>query len=58
MCHKSSLSGFQDRASGGISEQKKQFAHEHEHIGDFESAVKSIKPTAIIGMLLGYPSLS
>jgi len=39
-----------DRPSGGISEEKALFAHEYEHIADFETAVKRIKPTAIIGV--------
>ncbi|XP_072035909.1 LOW QUALITY PROTEIN: NADP-dependent malic enzyme-like [Amphiura filiformis] len=38
-----------DRASGGITEHKAHFANEHEHIPDLAQAVKTLKPTALIG---------
>eukprot|EP00794_Sanderia_malayensis_P000203 gene203-817_t len=39
-----------DRAAGGITHEKEPFAHEHDHIKDLEGAVKSVKPTALIGV--------
>lgn len=38
-----------DRASGGISEHKAPFAHEHEHMTDLGEIVKKMKPTVLIG---------
>lgn len=39
-----------DRPTGGINHEKAQFAQEHEYIESLEDTVKSIKPTAIIGV--------
>ncbi len=33
-----------------LAEHKLHFAHEHPHIGDFLTAIKTLKPTAIIGV--------
>ncbi|XP_065157600.1 NADP-dependent malic enzyme-like isoform X3 [Atheta coriaria] len=38
-----------DRPSGGISEHKAPFAHEHAPIADLTEVVKVIKPTMLIG---------
>ncbi len=37
-----------DRA--GLGGHKLPFAHEHAHVGDFAAAIRSLKPTAIIGV--------
>jgi len=34
----------------GLAEHKKAYAHDHAHLPDFRSAVKALKPTAIIGV--------
>ncbi|XP_070567786.1 NADP-dependent malic enzyme-like isoform X2 [Ptychodera flava] len=39
-----------DRATGGINKQKEPFAHVHEHIRSLADAVKTLKPTGIIGV--------
>jgi len=38
-----------DRPSGGISEHKAPFAHEHEPMADLDEIVKELKPTVLIG---------
>merc|ERR1712038_2058560 len=38
-----------DRASGGISEHKAPFAHQHEPMEDLGEIVKKLKPTVLIG---------
>jgi len=35
---------------GDLAEHKKAYAHEHEPVGDFLSAVQALRPTAIIGV--------
>jgi malate dehydrogenase (oxaloacetate-decarboxylating)(NADP+) len=39
-----------DRPSGGITEQKADFAHEYEHIDNLADAVKALKPSILIGV--------
>ena len=34
----------------GLTEHKKRYAHEHPPIGDFLTAIRTLKPTAIIGV--------
>ena len=41
--------GLQDRAVGGLNEQKLKYAHLTEHISTLAEVVKTIKPTVIIG---------
>lgn len=41
-----------DRAAGGITDQKLPFAHSHPPVEKLEDIVKQIKPTAIIGEAL------
>jgi len=38
-----------DRAEGGISEHKADFAHPHEPMKDLDAIVKKLKPTVLIG---------
>jgi len=38
-----------DRSSGGISEHKAPFAHEHEEMKELGDIVRAIKPTCLIG---------
>lgn len=39
----------QDRAVGGLNEQKLKYAHTMEHIRTLAEVVKKVKPTVIIG---------
>jgi malate dehydrogenase (oxaloacetate-decarboxylating)(NADP+) len=39
-----------DRPSGGITEQKAVFAHDHGHIDNLADAVKELKPSILIGV--------
>ena len=39
----------QDRAVGGLNEQKLKYAHSMEHIRTLAEVVKKVKPTVIIG---------
>lgn len=39
-----------DRPSGGITDQKAAFAHEHRHIDNLADAVKDVKPSILIGV--------
>lgn len=41
--------GSQDRAVGGLNEQKLKYAHSMEHIRTLAEVVKKVKPTVIIG---------
>lgn len=41
-----------DRPEGGISEHKAKFAHKHPPIKTLSEAVKTLKPTILIGMFL------
>merc|ERR1719328_650964 len=38
-----------DRPSGGISDHKAPFAHEHEPMSELEDIVRTLKPTVLIG---------
>lgn len=40
---------LQNRAVGGLTEEKLKYAHEAKHISTLAEVVKTIKPTAIIG---------
>ncbi len=42
--------GLVIRARGDLSEHKLKYAHDHEPVADFLSAVETLKPTAIIGV--------
>jgi len=42
--------GLVVRSRSNLAEHKLPYAHEYEHIGDFLSAVKSLRPTVIIGV--------
>ena len=42
---------LQNRAVGGLTEEKLKYAHETKHISTLVEVVKTIKPTAIIGKL-------
>ncbi|XP_071494706.1 NADP-dependent malic enzyme-like [Diadema antillarum] len=37
------------RPSGGISEHKSHYAHDHEHMTDLAAIVKTVQPTVLIG---------
>ena len=40
---------MQDRAVGGLTEEKLKYAHEAKHISTLAEVVNTIKPSAIIG---------
>jgi len=42
--------GLVVKSRSNLAEYKLPYAHDYEHIGDFLSAVKSLKPTVIIGV--------
>ena len=42
--------GLVVKSRSGLAEYKLPYAHDYEYIGDFLSAVKSLKPTVIIGV--------
>jgi malate dehydrogenase (oxaloacetate-decarboxylating)(NADP+) len=42
--------GLVVKSRTGLVEHKKPYAHEHAQIGDFLSAIRTLKPTAIIGV--------
>jgi malate dehydrogenase (oxaloacetate-decarboxylating)(NADP+) len=42
--------GLVVRGRAGLAEHKLPYAHEHTPVGDFLTAIKSLKPTAIIGV--------
>ena len=42
--------GLVVKGRDGVTEHKKPYAHEHAPIGDFLSAINTLKPTAIIGV--------
>jgi malate dehydrogenase (oxaloacetate-decarboxylating)(NADP+) len=42
--------GLVVKGRGDLAEYKLRYAHEHEQISDFISAIKSLKPTVIIGV--------
>ena len=42
--------GLVVKGRGNLAEHKLPYAHDYEHIGDFLSAIKSLKPTVIIGV--------
>lgn len=42
--------GLVVRSRSDLAEHKRRFAHEHERVTDFLSAVRSLEPTAIIGV--------
>jgi malate dehydrogenase (oxaloacetate-decarboxylating)(NADP+) len=42
--------GLVVRQRAGLAEHKLTYAHDHPQIGDFLSAIKTLKPTAIIGV--------
>jgi hypothetical protein len=40
---------IQDRPTGGLNEEKKRYAHEHEPIAKLSDIVQKLKPTYLIG---------
>jgi malate dehydrogenase (oxaloacetate-decarboxylating)(NADP+) len=42
--------GLVVRGRDGLTEHKRRYAHDHPPIGDFLSAIRTLKPTAIIGV--------
>lgn len=52
-CYYTSLTGklsfLQDRAVGGLTEEKLKYAHEGKHIRTLAEVVNTIKPSAVIG---------
>ena len=42
---------YRGRASGGITEHKGRYAHEHKDLTDLTEIVKAVKPTVLIGKL-------
>ena len=42
--------GLVVKSRSDLEEYKRRYAHDHEHVGDFLSAVKALRPTAIIGV--------
>ncbi len=42
--------GLVVKSRSGLTEHKQQFAHDHRALPDFQSAIESVKPTAIVGV--------
>ena len=42
--------GLVVRSRAGLAEQKLPYAHEHEPVADFVAAIKTLRPTAIVGV--------
>ena len=42
--------GLVVKSRGDLAQYKLPYAHDHQHVGDFLSAVKSLRPTTIIGV--------
>lgn len=45
----SSLTFFQNRATGGLNEEKKRYAHVHPPLTDLLEIIRTVKPSFLIG---------